>query len=100
MKVISYYCYKVLKLKKNSKLPIKIQIVIDSFKFFELQNSNVTLYLKEYKYITLLGLTPSKTYDNEENLQFVDSCIRFVRSFSEINTKSIQFLDIMSEMTF
>lgn len=41
---------------------------LDSFKFFELQNSNVTLYLKEYKYITLLGLTPSKTYDNEENL--------------------------------
>lgn len=37
-------------------------------KFFELQNSNVTLYLKEYKYITLLGLTPSKTDDNEENL--------------------------------
>lgn len=46
MKVISYYCYiKVLKLKKN-----------------------VTLYLKEYQYITLLGLTASKTDNNEENL--------------------------------
>lgn len=34
---------------------------------FEIKK-NVTLYLKEYQFITLLGLTASKTDNNEENL--------------------------------